>query len=40
MTENNITETLRTLAFELGADFISITDKSCFEDSDYTGNRP
>jgi epoxyqueuosine reductase QueG len=40
MTENNITETLRNLAFELGADFISITDKSCFEDSDYTGNSP
>jgi len=40
MTENNITEALKNMAFDLGVDFIGITDKSCFEDSDYTGNKP
>jgi epoxyqueuosine reductase len=40
MPENNITEVLKDTAFRLGADFIGITDPSCFENSDYTGNKP
>jgi len=31
MTEDNITTTLKNMAFELGADFVGIADKSCFE---------
>lgn len=40
MTGNNITEALKDMALELGADFIGIVDRSCFENLDYTGNKP
>jgi epoxyqueuosine reductase QueG len=40
MGDSNLTEVLRDMSFRLGADFIGITDPSCFENSDYTGNKP
>ncbi|AKB85266.1 4Fe-4S binding protein [Methanococcoides methylutens] len=40
MTDSNLTEALKDMAFELGADFIGIADRSSFEKSEYTGNKP
>ncbi|AEH61194.1 4Fe-4S ferredoxin iron-sulfur binding domain protein [Methanosalsum zhilinae DSM 4017] len=36
----DITKSLIDNAFASGVDFIGITDPSCFEKKDYTGNRP
>ncbi|WP_048184361.1 hypothetical protein [Methanosarcina siciliae] len=40
MVETSITETLKDMAFRSGADFIGMIDPSCFENSEYTGNKP
>jgi epoxyqueuosine reductase len=40
MREITLTKKIENTAFKMNADFIGIADAACFENSEYTGNKP